>query len=419
MPPYRGHSTACSSESSYVSRVDLPAMTVPAPSPVDAANESPLDIDVIIAVHSATRPVARAVRSALKTASRVRVTVVVHNIDPAVIERNLGDLVDDPRVRLIELQDGIRSPAGPMNLGLRKATADWFALLGSDDEFEAGALDAWLELAQRTAADVVIAGIQDVGRPSDPYPPKRRDRVSDLDGDRDRLVYRSAPLGLVSLRAFPGVQLAAGLPSGEDLPLVARLWMTGARVSFDPALPLYIGHVDAEDRVTAEPRPVAADFAFLDHIVGAEWWDLVGPKARRALVLKTIRIHVFDAIVARLSEGGLEPTARTAIRAVLDRLRAMSPNAFRLLSIADSKAITTALRATSTREDITRAIDARWNYGSLPTLITSNPFLSLHRHAPFRLLQAGIAVRHAITTGFAARGGPQRFMKSESSPETS
>src|SRR5699024_4536526 len=97
--------------------------------------EQHFDIDVIIATHTPERPVQRAVHSVLAhTACNVRVTVVVHNTDPAPIEHSLQDYLDEPRLRVVTLNDGIPSPSGPMNHGYSLATATYTSLIGSDDE---------------------------------------------------------------------------------------------------------------------------------------------------------------------------------------------------------------------------------------------------------------------------------------------
>lgn len=140
-------------------------------------------VDVVIAVHSAERPVARAAGSVLSgTEAPVRVTVVAHNIDPEIIRGRLGELADHPQLRLIELADGIHSPAGPMNLGFERAEAPFVALLGSDDELAPGAIDSWLALQRETNAEAVLARIRLANGAVDPYPPVRWGRrVRNLD----------------------------------------------------------------------------------------------------------------------------------------------------------------------------------------------------------------------------------------------
>src|SRR5690606_32966540 len=104
----------------------------------------------------------------------------------------------DTRVRLISLIDGIPSPAGPINAGLDAATAPFTSLLGSDDLYEPGAIDAWLEVQRRGRADVVIPRVSTHSGNTLRTPPTRPFRTHRLDGVRDRLSYRTVQLGLVS-----------------------------------------------------------------------------------------------------------------------------------------------------------------------------------------------------------------------------
>ncbi len=113
-------------------------------------------VDVTIAVHSSTRPIARAVASVIDhTSAAVRVNVVAHNIDPEIIRENLGAYASDPRVRLLSLHDGIPSPAGPMNHGFANSTAPFISVIGSDDELAPGAIDSWLSVQAETGATPV------------------------------------------------------------------------------------------------------------------------------------------------------------------------------------------------------------------------------------------------------------------------
>lgn len=347
-------------------------------------------VDVTIAVHSATRPIARAVASVIDhTRAAVRVTVVAHNIDPEIIRANLGDYADRPGVRLLALRDNINSPAGPMNLGMDHASAPFHSLLGSDDEFEPGALDSWLELQRSTRASVVIARIRLSTSGYDPYPPVRNGRrTKKLHARKDRLHYRSAPLGLVERARFGDLRLSEGLASGEDLAYASALWLTGGTIAYDLHGPAYVGHDDAIDRVTSAPRPLAADFAFLDEIEGAPWFSGLTRADRRALVVKFIRIHVFDAIAARVIDPGVAAESADLIK-VLDRLERMAPGVLRLLSSADRRVIDALRTGANESRDYAPLLAARWNYRSLAALLPRNPALILASQAPLRTLAAG------------------------------
>lgn len=351
-----------------------------------------LEVDVTIAVHSATRPIARAVGSILDhTRAAVRVNVVAHNIDPGVIRTNLGDYADHSQVRLLPFADGIRSPAGPMNHGLSMSTAPFVSILGSDDEFAPGALDSWLSVQRETGATTVIPKIWLEGRGNDPYPPVRTGRRHrNLDAVRDRLSYRSAPLGLIDRNRFGDLRFAEGLPSGEDLSFSSELWFTGTAIAYDLFGPAYVGHEDATDRVTAEPRRVTEDFAFLDAIETSHWFPKLRRPQRTALAVKILRVHFFDAMAARLNgPEGLTPH-REELKDVIHRLQQWSPQAMSLLARADRAVIELVFVENADIERMRYLLDARWNYRTLAGALPRNPFLALHRQAPFRTLFAGL-----------------------------
>ncbi|WP_024357447.1 glycosyltransferase [Leucobacter chironomi] len=352
-------------------------------------------VDVTIAVHSATRPIARAVASVLEhTSAPVRVNVVAHNIEPEIIRRNLGEYADHPALRLLGLRDGIHSAAGPMNHGLARSDAPYVSILGSDDEFAPGAIDSWLATARETRADAVLARIRLVRGGTDPYPPVRRGRrKSRLDGRRDRLAYRSAPLGLIDRERFGHLRFSEGLGSGEDLTYSLTLWFTGERVAYDLDGPPYVGHDDADDRVTFGPtRPLDRDFAFLDELEALPWFAAASPAVRTAITVKLIRIHFFDAVLARSSSQQALYESRDGLVALVDRLFALAPGAGSLLSRSDH-AVFAALRDPwATLEEVGEAMRARQSYFKAASLIPSNPFLILHAQAPFRTLLAGFLI---------------------------
>ena len=349
-------------------------------------------VDVTIPVHSSSRPIARAVSSIVDhTRARVRVNVVAHNIDPRVIRSNLGAYASHPSVRLLELDDAIHSPAGPMNHGLDRSDAPFIAVMGSDDELEPGALDSWLALQHQTGASMVIARVDVLGRGVDPYPPVRNGRRSrSLSARKDRLAYRSAPLGLIDRRRFGDLRFTAGLSSGEDLAYSTTLWFAGAGIAYDRTGPAYLVHQDADDRVTFTTRTVADDFAFLDAIEALPWFTALGHGDRIALAVKILRIHLFDSIRARIAPPERILPHRSDLVAVVDRLEAMAPGVLRLLSRADREVIDALRSDHADPERLLALLDARWNYRSLGALVPRNPFLVLHRQAPVRTLAAGV-----------------------------
>jgi hypothetical protein len=355
-------------------------------------------VDITIPVHSESRPIARAVGSVIDhTQAPVRVNVVAHNIDPGLIRANLGRFADHPAVRLLELQDGIRSPAGPMNLGIANSDAAFIAVMGSDDEFAPGAIDSWLAVQRETGATTVLASIQITGRGPDPYPPVRMGRrFRRLDARKDRLTYRSAPLGLIDRSRFGDLRFTEGLPSGEDLAYSATLWFTGADIAYDRQGPPYIVNDDAGDRVTFAVRSVAEDFAFLDAIEAMPWFATLDRAGRRALAVKVLRVHFFDSVLARINSAEGIGAHRNGLGEVIARLERMAPGVLGLLARVDARVIEEVRAPEPDPQRILALLEARWNYRSVGALIPRNPVLVMHRQAPFRTLFAGL---RAMTLG--------------------
>jgi len=352
----------------------------------------PPAVDVIIAVHSATRPIARAVSSVLAhTAADVRVTVVAHNIDPEVIRANLGEWAGHPSVRLLALADGINSPAGPLNLGLAQSTAPFTTIMGSDDEFEPEAIDSWLKMQRKTDAGFIIARVYDEGRGNTAAPPVRLFRKRNLDPVKDRLSYRSAPLGLISRTHFGDLRFTEGMASGEDLGFVTTIWFAGHPLAFDRNGPAYYGHLDEPDRVSFTPRPIASDFAFLDEILDQEWFEQLTLGPRRAICVKILRTSVFDAMLARIGKATWTLGERAELGAAVGRIIGAAPGAEFLLSRID-RTVLESIVAGTTNEQSLLLMQQRWNYRSLQAVVPRNLLLALHRQGPFRTLLASIFV---------------------------
>lgn len=358
-------------------------------------------VDVIVPVHSAERPIARAVASVLDfTTAPTRVSVIAHNIDPEIIRTQLGTYAQHPHLRILALLDGIHSPAGPMNVGLEHATAPFTALLGSDDEFAPGAVDSWLAVQRATGADAVLARIQLANGKIDHYPPVRLGaRTRNLSGEADRLAYRSAPLGLISRTRFPELRLTEGVGSGEDLAYSLTVWFTGRHLAYDLGGPPYIVNGDAGDRVTAMLRPLADDFAFLNDLEQQPWFLASPRSARQAIVVKLIRLHVFDALRIRLAHASQWAAALPGFRALLERLERIAPGAVRLLSFADRRVIDALLGKDPRSDRLSELLAARQRFLMPATLLPKNPLLALHPQAPLRTLLAAALIMRQRSTG--------------------
>lgn len=350
------------------------------------------DVDVVIAVHDPRRDIARAVASALTSRGVARVLVICHNTPVDGIAERLGRFVDDSRVELHPLADGTRSPAGPFNHGLDLATGRFTAVMGSDDEVAVGAIDAWLDAAARYGADVVVPRLRYAGGRRVPTPPTRPFRRGRLEGVRDRLAYRTAPLGLVSRTRFGNLRLTPALATGEDLRYSVRLWFSGARVAGATRGAEYLIHDDAV-RVTFARRTLADEFAAVFGVVSDEWVASLPVQAREALAVKLWRISVFGAVHYRA--GAWTTQDREVLPEVCSALTRLAPRAVEVLSRADA-ALIAAIADPATADEIVdaRSRDRR-RFASPAALLSARLSRAGAREAP---------VRFAAATWLASRG---------------
>ena len=351
-------------------------------------------VDVVIAVHSAARPIDRAVRSVLDhTACPVRVSVVCHNVAPDDIGRRLSEFLADERVRLLAHGDGIPSPSGPFNAGLDAATAPFTSIMGSDDELQPGAIDSWLAVQRKHNAAVVISRLAHASGKPVPTPPTRPWRGAGLDAVKDRLCYRSAPLGLVSRDMFGGIRLVPGLPTGGDIGYVTRLWFSGEVIAFDRRGPAYVIHDDAKDRVTFAPKPVAEGMQFLPLLLNDRAVLALTGTQKASLVTKLLRIHLFGAIWNRRDVKLWDATERASLAALTRDCLRFAPGAERVLARADRALLDTMLDPSAPSERLVRQAAQRRRFPLPATVIPRNLGYLAAREAPLRLLFASVMVR--------------------------
>lgn len=358
-------------------------------------------VEVVIAVHTPSRPVGRAVASVLDgntgpdpAAPHTGVTVVCHNISGEEIAPGV-DAQHRDRVRFLEHHDGIRSAAGPFNAGMRAARSEFVSIMGSDDSLQPGAIDAWLDLADRTGAETVISRlvIGECHRPV-PTPPTRPWLRGRADPVADRLAYRSAPLGLVSTQARErlGAELVEGLPVGDDVPYVTRLWAE-TRVACQRRGPAYVIGEDATDRVTLATRPIADELTFLEHLLEQQWFLDYPQSVREAVVIKAIRIHLFGAVFYRSEPDHWTAAEREDLRAVAVQLARSAPGAAHVLSRADRDVVDAILDLSVPADELIRRAQARRRHGTPGTLLTRDLRHLLRREAPPRFMAASLLTR--------------------------
>ena len=354
---------------------------------------SPL-VDAIIAVHRSDRPVARAVASILEgNMTRVRVIVVAHNIDPQEIKTALGPWALDDRVLLASLQDGIRSPSGPMNHGFDLATAPFTTLLGSDDTLEPGAIDRWVQIAgdAKNPADFVIANRSDTTGATAAIPPVRVGRRVWLDGVRDRLSYRAAPLGLLRRSTFGALRLPKGVYAGGDIELSAHIWFSGANIAFAYGKPGYLVHSDQEDRVTTTARPIDDDFRWVGPVLAESQPWMRNADQRRAVIVKILRKNVIDAVKKRVSIPWSEENSGQ-MKTLLKTLYAAEPTAFHYLSRGEAALIRALMKGGADSTGLQRLLRGATGLRSLDAVVPVIVRNLLSAQGPLRYHIAGFVL---------------------------
>ncbi|GAA3897878.1 glycosyltransferase [Microbacterium invictum] len=346
-------------------------------------------VDLTIAVHDVSRPIARAVASVLDhTDASIRVTIAVHEIDPASIAAQLERHMSDPRMRFIGVTDGLRSPAGPFNAGLDTAAGEFVSVMGSDDTLEPHAIDSWLRCARTTGADVVITRLRHAGGAAVPTPPTRPFRTRRLDGVRDRLSYRSAPLGLVARARFPGLRFTVGVPTGEDIAVVTRLWFSGAGIAYDRRGPAYLIHDDGGPRTTFTPRPLTEEFGWMYALTADKAFAELPRAARTAAAVKFLRIHLFGAIFYRDDPALWSASERASLAAAAQLLVDMGEGIHEVLARRDRDLLDAALDPRCPAQELIAAAHARRRFLSAGALLPRRLSRAAHREAPLRMAAA-------------------------------
>lgn len=363
-------------------------------------------VDIVIPVHRRERPILRAVKSVLAAQHEaVRALVVCHNIGAdeigaELVSAELGDLTEHPRVRLLELRDGIPSPAGPLNCGLRHSEADYVGFLGSDDEFEPGVLDAWVgELSG--SPDLLIGQLSSDGAGRIMAPAPRIGRFAGLDPVADLLNYRTAPVGLLARREFiaesgvrgggsgdagsgpssggrgPSPGFREGFRVGEDIALGLFLWNYAGDIRYSRCASGYLIREDGPDRVTGVPLPPAEILAPVRDAVGLPVIRALSRRRRQAIAVKLLRHQVLELLKAKHRAGILDEALLTVAADTAEELLAFAPGAGGFFNVPDAR----MLRAVRDRVlgDFVAAVERAENLPYQRKLVSVNP---LHTLAP-------------------------------------
>lgn len=326
-------------------------------------------IQVVIPCHDPSRPLERAVSSVLQdssTAGQVGVIVVAHGIDPDALSRRLESITGD--IRVAAHDDGIRSAAGPFNRGLELVDAEYCAVMGSDDFLEPGTMARWIEHVRVERPDAAIAQIRLQGETIMPNPLVRLGRRRRLDAAKDRLFYRTAPLGLIRTARMRelGLTMIEGLRVGEDFDFGIRLWAHGGRIDFLGGAGSYVIGQDARERtthatMTMTERLEPIERLFTDGVIAG-----LQPRHRRALAIKLIRVSVVGTAQA-VADTDVVDAEVIEVAALLRRLLQAAPDALRPFNRQDRRVLDGLLvqpTVSRLREDVRRSRGAgridRW-----------------------------------------------------------
>lgn len=260
---------------------------------VAADDPAKVRVQIVVPVHTLDRPIRRAVESILADPHSGAI-VVAHNLDPEDL-----DIPKDPRVHVVHLEGAQGKPGAAFDAGISAATAPWVGIMGSDDWFEQGSLDCLVSHGEEDGADFVLAPLAYQGGRRGFLPRTLRNRG--LRAVRDRLFYRTAPLGIgrTVLMQEERFEFGATHPVGSDVEVSVRLWTSDLSISYFPDDPAYVVGADAKTRTTLIKRPLSVHGAAWKGI----WEDLhlatLDPSEREALAVKIMRVHVHGAVAAR------------------------------------------------------------------------------------------------------------------------
>lgn len=353
-------------------------------------------VEVVIACHSASRPIGRCVASVLDGNGDVAdATVVAHGLAPEKLRSQLRP-EHRKRTRIVPFSDGIPSPAGPFTHGIENSRHPWVSIMGSDDTLMPGAIRSWLAIANQTQAEAVIARLA-LGTPSNvvPTPPVRPLRLNRLGHfTRDRLAYRSAPLGLMSMGTIQrlGISMNPGLPVGEDVIFTTRLFAE-AKVAVDSTGPCYVIGEDATDRVTYVVRPIREQLAFARPTFKSTWFAQLPESARLAIAIKYLRIHYFGAVHYRPEPSHWLPGDRDELAALTELAVSVAPRVYRIASRAEADLISACRNPRVSADDLARLSARRRAHGTPATILTRRLTDMGHREAPLRFMGASAAVK--------------------------
>lgn len=349
---------------------------------------------VVIACNNPHRPLARAVASVLEGNAGATVMVVAHNTDLQELKNSVPARYRD-QIQWESCQDGVKSSASPYNAGLAACRTPWVAILGSDDEFAPGAVASWQAIARKTGAAMVITRSLLGEKQAITRTPVRRPLPHKLaDFVKDRLAYRSAPLGLMHLPTVRrlGVRFAPGVPVGSDIPFSVQLFLQ-APVAIQRSGPGYLIREDATDRVTYSPRPVKIQLEHVDALLDAPWLARVTPAQRHHIAIKTLRSHLFGLLYSRPDPAWWDAIERKDLADYTRKVLDFSPGCEQVLPLADYRLTQALLNPRVPATTLLELGQARRRFGHPDTWMAATSRGWLDREGPVRFALAALLIR--------------------------
>ncbi|RZW03860.1 MAG: glycosyltransferase family 2 protein [Rhodobacteraceae bacterium] len=228
-----------------------------------------------MAAWNAEATVGRAVASALAEPETAEVLLIDDASTDATVAAARQAATGDPRLRVIQQQRNV-GPAAARNLGLRRSTAPFVALLDADDVFLGGRLAHLFSLPEWDLAADNIAFGASAAAPAEHPVVEHLDLAAFVRGNIPRDGVERGELGFLKplmRRAFleqHGLSYSPGLRLGEDYDLYVRCLMQGARFSLSHR----VGYVAEVRGDSLSSRHATGDLAALlaateGHLSGA------------------------------------------------------------------------------------------------------------------------------------------------------
>ena len=361
-------------------------------------------VDIVIPVHSTSRPLQRAVSSALRAApGQCRVTAVAHHLTAEQVHSMLS-VEQRAVVDVIESEDRGSTAAVPRNEALRRTSARYISFLDSDDTLDPGAVTRWLRIAERRGSDLVMPFQHHENPRVDITPIVRPLRRSDLDPVKDRLGYRSTAFGLIRMSAVrrTGARFDESARTGEDQSFVMALYAGAHRIDLAPGLPGVLMHADGTDRVSRQLLPIRETVAAALDLGREPWFAGVPDELKRSYILKYIRVNFFPALEHAVRSGTWDANYARSANAVFGELTQYAPHVTDQLSRADLR-VARLLSPGTGEQELLAALAERRRYTTPGALLTERWTRVLGRQAPLRVVAASavqmLRYRWALAAG--------------------